>query len=227
MNKRIASAFIIIIFFFNAGFSQVPSIIEHLRVPLWAQIDSIPGLEEYDEDAGMYDYAVKGIKEVSPYIIEGMVYGWDFVYTPLDRQRGVEEYFEILPKEDFSVSARNINYAYPWIEDNKLNCWCEYTRTADEIQNFYLWSSIQNPRIHGIGYGSVDKGFEGLQDAVADGVKNAVRDYYRNIIKNKPKEITGSVLIREIPTIGIDAGRYLLNLDFFLECGRIVEYTRY
>jgi len=227
MNKRFSIFLIFSIFFMSEVYSQVPGIIEHMRVPLWAQIDAFPGLEEYDEDAGVYDFAVKGIKEVSPYIIEGMVYGWDFVYTPLDRQRGVEEYFEIIPKEDFSASEKNINYAYPWVENNKLNCWCEYTRTDSEIQNYYLWSSIQNPRVHGMGYGSLEKGFEGLKEGVADAVKNAIREYYRGIIKNKPKEITGSVLIRDIPIIGIDAGRYLLNLDFFLECGTIVEYTRY
>lgn len=227
MKRRFAIGFVLFFFFLFAGFSQVPSIIEHIRIPLWAQIDAIPGLAEYDATAGVYDYAIKGIKEVSPYIIEGMIYGWDFVYTPSDKQRGVEEYFEIIPKEDFSVAAKTINYAYPWIEDNKLNCWCEYTRTDSEIQNYYLWSSIQNPRIHGVGYGAISKGFDGLQDAVSDAVKNAVREYYRTVIKNKPKEISGSVLIREIPAIGIDAGRYLLNLDFFLECGKIIEYTRY
>ena len=44
-------------------------------------------------------------------------------------------------------------------------------------------------------------------------------------IKNKPKEITGSVLIRKQPLLGIDAGKYTIKLDFFLECGTIRYYT--
>jgi hypothetical protein len=47
------------------------------------------------------------------------------------------------------------------------------------------------------------------------------------LIKNKPQEITGSVLIKKMPTMGIDAGRYMIKLDFFLEYGRIKEYTEY
>ena len=49
----------------------------------------------------------------------------------------------------------------------------------------------------------------------------------RNTIKNKPKEITGRVLLRKTPMIGIDAGRYVIKLDFFLECGTILEYTQF
>ena len=58
-------------------------------------------------------------------------------------------------------------------------------------------------------------------------INSFLRNHYRKTIKNKPKEITGSVLIRKFPTLGIDSGRYVINLDFFLECGRIVEYSVY
>ena len=115
----------------------------------------------------------------------------------------------------------------PWIQNNKLNCWCEFTRNEFQIQNYYLWSSIQNPTIQGLGYGSVYLGFEGIKEAAKDAVKQAVREHYRTLIKNKPQEITGSVLIKKMPTMGIDAGRYMIKLDFFLEYGRIKEYTEY
>ena len=75
--------------------------------------------------------------------------------------------------------------------------------------------------------GSVEKGFEGIEEAVRESLKEAIRNYYRKTIKNKPKEITGAVLIRKFPTLGIDAGRYVINLDFFLECGKIIEYSVY
>ena len=46
-------------------------------------------------------------------------------------------------------------------------------------------------------------------------------------IASSYQEITGSVLIKKMPTMGIDAGRYMIKLDFFLEYGRIKEYTEY
>ena len=100
-------------------------------------------------------------------------------------------------------------------------------RTDSQVQSYNLWASIQNPVISGIGYGSVEKGFEGIEEAARESLKAAIRNHYRKTIKNKPKEISGSVLIRKFPTLGIDAGRYVINLDFFLECGRIVEYSVY
>ena len=94
-----------------------------------------------------------------------------------------------------------------------------------QIQNYNLWASIQNPTIQGQGFGSISLGFDGIVEATKDAVKKAVREHYRGQIKNKPKEITGSVLIRKQPLLGIDAGKYTIKLDFFLECGTIRYYT--
>jgi len=209
-------------------FAQTPSIIQNIRVPLWAELDAFPGMEHMsDEEAGQYEYPQKQIKEVAPFLINAMVYGWTFSYTPGDKARGVEEQFEVTEIVSSEVIEGGIKYVSPWLEKNRLNYWCEYSRTASQIQNYDLWSSIQNPKIKGRGYGPADMGFEGIRIAAKDALKEAVRSYYRNVIKNKPKEITGSVLIRDLPTLGIVSGRYVINLDFFLECGRIVEYTVY
>lgn len=205
-----------------------PSVIEHIRIPLWAELDAYPGTEEAkNKDAGVFDYPVSRIKEVAPFLVSGMVYGWEFIYTPSDKARNVEEYFELKEIQPLTPEVEKINYAYPWVEESRLNCWCEYTRTEGQIQNYYLWSSIQHPVIHGTGEGKLELGFDGIKDASEEALKNAVREYFRKIVKNKPKEIRGSVLIRDIPTIGIKTGHYIINLDFFLECDRILEYKTY
>ena len=209
-------------------FSQTPSVIRNIRLPLWAELDAYPGLEESGEvDEGQYDFPISQMHKIAPLIINGMVYGWNFVYVPYDKARGVEELLEITEIVSSDVIRGGINYVSPWISDNNLNCWVEYTRTDSQVQSYNLWASIQNPVIAGIGYGSVEKGFEGIEEAARESLKAAIRNHYRKTIKNKPKEITGSVLIRKFPTLGIDSGRYVINLDFFLECGRIVEYSVY
>lgn len=209
-------------------FAQTPSVVRHIRIPLWAELDAYPELEEAgDPDAQQYDYPVKSIRQVAPFLVGGMVYGWNFSYTPSDKARGVEEYLEITEIVPSDYLKGGITYVSPWIQNNRLNCWCEYTRNESQIQNYNLWNSIKNPVVHGRGYGELSKGFDGLKDAAYDSMKNAVREHYRAVIKNKPKEITGSVLIRDLPTIGIDAGRYVINLDFFLEYGKIIEYSVY
>ena len=208
--------------------AQTSSVVRNIRLPLWAELDAYPGLElSGGEDEGQFDFPISQMHKIAPLIINGMVYGWNFVYVPYDKARGVDEYLEITEIVPSDVIRGGIKYTSPWISDHNLNCWVEYTRTDSQVQSYNLWASIQNPVIAGIGYGSVEKGFEGIEEAARESLKAAIRNHYRKTIKNKPKEITGSVLIRKFPTLGIDSGRYVINLDFFLECGRIVEYSVY
>ena len=257
MERRLSKIKLIpalfVIFGANILFAQTPSIIEHIRFSIWAERDAYPGTEAAKEDAqaGEFDYPIARIKEIVPFLMEGLVYGWNFSYTPSDKTRGVEEYMEITPVRADAVPEPNsvvpepnsvvpepvegptsqpsfdIKYSSVWLEDNRFNCWVDYTRTPHEIQTYNLWASIQNPTIQGRGFGRLELGFEGIKEAAQDALKNAVRDYYRNTIKNKPKEITGRVLLRKTPMIGIDSGRYVIKLDFFLECGTILEYTQF
>lgn len=226
INRRKSIQLIVLVLLFGlysaTVFAQVPSFSEKIRIPLWAELDAYPGLEEAKDLEG-YEYPVQEIKKIAPFLISGMVYGWEFVYVPYDKSRGIEEYFEV--KE--INPAGKITYSSPWIDDTYLRCWCEYTRTKAEVQNYKAWASITHPVIRGRGYGSVRDGFEGIKDAAADSLKSAVREYYRGITKNKPREITGSVLIKNEPILGIDSGRYAINLDFFLECDTIKKYGIY
>ncbi len=213
----------------NTLFAQTPSIIRNIRFPVWAEVDAYPGTQAAADDveAQEYSYSIARIKETVPFLIEGLVYGWKFTYVPSDKTRGVEEYFEVVPLRGDRTTGFDIKYSSVWIENNRFNCWVDYARTDYEVQVYNLWASIQNPTIQGRGYGDLTKGFEGIKEAAEDALKNAVRDYYRNLIKNKPKEISGSVLLRKTPLLGIDSGRYVINLDFFLECGSIEEYTQF
>lgn len=246
INKTFLLIFSIIWLSFTQGlFAQTPSVVRNIRLPLWAELDAYPGLvpSGYTEDGdyegsekvessekaeeGQFDYPIAQMKKIAPFIINGMVYGWNFVYVPYDKARGVEEYLEVTEVVPSDVIRGGITYGSPWLTENTFNCWAEYTRTDSQVQNYNLWASIKNPVISGIGYASIEKGFEGIEEAAKESLKEAIRSYYRNTIKNKPKEITGAVLIRKFPTLGIDAGRYVINLDFFLECGKIIEYSVY
>lgn len=222
--------FVCLFFLISVGYlrAQVPSLTENIRIPLWAEIDVYPGLKESTEMEG-YEYPIQEVKKIASFLINGMVYGWEFVYVPSDKTRGVEEYFEVKEIQQISLSSlkNTIKYSSPWIDDTLFCCWCDYSRTNEQIQNYKAWSSIKNPVIGARGYGKIEDGFNGIKSAAEDSLKQAVREYYRGKVKNKPKEITGSVLIKSEPLLGIDAGRYAINLDFFLECGKIIEYTAY
>lgn len=211
-------------------FAETPSLVRHIRFPIWAEVDAYPGLEILEEETDEnqpYSYAISRIKEISPFLVNGMVNGWEFTYVPSDKARHIEEFFEIKEIQGLEKTPNQIEYSSPWVEDNKFYCWIDYTRTEHQVQLYNLWSSINNPSIRGRGYGDLKNGFDGIKEASEDALKNAVRNYYRKLIKNKPREITGKVLIRKVPTIGINQGRYVINLDFFLECGTIKGYSQF
>ena len=207
-----------------------------IRFALWASGDAYPGYfdaakaeqNQRPEPETMYDVPVARIKEVAPFLLEGMLYGWKFDYVPYDRARGVEEYFSFEPVQALSeADLASIRYERPWAKDDRLWCWVAFERTTQMTQQFLSWQVITNPRVKGIGYARLIDGFSGIQTACGEAVKNAVREYERKLIKNKPKEVFGTVLISEPPLIGIDSGRYVVTLDFFLETDKIVKYETF
>lgn len=178
-------------------------------------------------DISPYAYAIARTKEVAPFLLSGMIYGWKFEYTPSDRLRKVKEYYSFTPVREFSHSINTISYRDPEIQEGKLVSWAYCDRTSMQQKEFERWESIVHPKIHGVGKGSVEKGFEGIQEACADAVKNAVRAWGQNEMRNKPKEISGNVLLIRSPRIYIKEGYYMVDLDFFLETHRIESYTQF
>lgn len=224
-KRRITFFLLFIIFSTGLILGNSPSQIRKIHFSLWAELDAYPELEQaQDLSSGVYDYSVSRIRQTAPFLIEGMVYGWEFSYTPQDNARGVEENLEITEIVPSDFFLNNITFSSVWFENERMNCWVTFERNESQIQNYNLWASIKNPVIHGRGYGKLSDGFDGIKNAAAEALKNAVREHFRAIIKNKPKQINGKVLIKEPPILGIDAGKYVINLDFFLECDKIIEY---
>lgn len=227
-----------------------------IRFSVWSSIDAYPGLvpaEDSQQKAdpepqkqpetksgsaessgsssqqpNFFDVPVSQLKKMAPFIVQGMAYGWKFDYTPSDKARNVEEYFEFTPvKELTDAEKKSIVYTKPWIKENRLWCWIEYSRNISMQQYYASWQTIGHPHIMGTGYGKLIDGFTGIEDACREALKNAVRQYERKVIKNKPKEIFGTVIVNDPPQIGLDAGRYVVTLDFFMETDRILQYKKF
>ncbi|MBQ5998806.1 MAG: hypothetical protein IJL70_04980 [Treponema sp.] len=232
MEKRIFQLTVISVFLIAGKIfslsAQVPDYTRTIRIHTWAELDAYPELKEaQDLSSGQWDYPINRIKQVAPFLIEGMLYGWNFTYTPYDKARGVKEYFEITPIKAITASDGKIHYESPWIQDNKLHCWASYTRDDGQIWTYKKWQSLSTEKIRGIGKSSIKLGFDGITEGAKAALKDAIRAHYRPLEKNKPKEITGKVIIYKEPKIGITEGQYMVELDFFLESTRIVKYAAF
>lgn len=242
-------------FAFGAAFPQVPNQSEQLRIQIWSELDPFPGgfgdepWETEEDDPGtsaktgsalpsaggsaenealrtrLYSFAIGRAKELTPFFLSGMLSGWTFDYTPSDKARGVEEFFEFREIHPFDWSVNAIEYREPIPEDNKLLVWAYCDRTEVQQLSYRRWSSINLPKVRGRGSASVAKGIEGIKESVGSAIRDAVREYWRVYSRNKPKEITGRVLLIGVPRVYIYEGQYKTDLEFFLETDRIVKYT--
>lgn len=210
------------------GFAQDVSLENSVRFYMWASTEIYPGIEKPMAKDDITSVAVKKIRQTAPFILEGMVYGWNFGYTPYDKARKVQEIFDFSPIQAFTAEeTASIRYEKSWIKDQRLNVWVEFDRSDSQKLRYNSWKSIKHPNIKGIGYAPLSEGFEGIQKACAEALKQAVREYERKHIKNKPKEVLGKALLSHPPLIGVNAGRYMVTLDFFMESDKIVEYKTF
>lgn len=235
--------FFCVLFLFSMNiFCQAPLQNEQIRIQVWAELDSFPGKfeeensiqeqksskqEEKSDFEKLYGFAIERTKQVAPFLMEGLLYGWNFDYTPYDKKRGVQEYWEFSEVRKFDSSINRLEYHNPVPKDGKLLSWVYCDRTSAQQLEYKRWNSIIHPKVKGSGSASVQDGFEGIKQACSNAAKNAVREYWRTMEKNKPKEISGTLLLIRDPRIFIKNGRYEVDLDFFLETDRIVPYTYY
>jgi hypothetical protein len=70
-------------------------------------------------------------------------------------------------------------------------------------------------------------GYQGKIEAVKEAVKAAVRRYGREQTYNKPREMTGEVLISDVPSIIIDGGSYTASVKIVLRNVEIRAYKSF
>lgn len=224
---------------------------EYIRIQIWAELDAFPGsfedgsdgqaenggadvaetpLSEQNVFQRLYGFAIERCRLIAPFLVQGMLYGWDFDYTPYDRARGVQEYWSFTSRynpSDGTPDENRLEYQSPIVEDGKILTWVYCARTPRQQLEFKRWSSIEQPKVGGAGEASIEDGFEGIREACSAAAKQVVREYWRGRIKNKPKEVSGSILLIGEPRIYIRNGKYIADLDFLLETDNIVPYTYY
>ena len=203
---------------------------ELLRFSLWYPIDDLPSLQKTDgKDKKAYEPAIAELKALAPFMTEGLVYGWRFSYTPSDKLRAAAEFFDVQPVVRIDALDERFSYTDAVLdpESNRLECWVEYRLTETMRRKRLRWQAASYPKISGRGEAPISAGGEGIKEACRMALKNAVRSYAQSLIKNKPKEISGTVLLTDLPRYYIKSGKYCADLDFFLLVSKIDEYTQF
>lgn len=225
IKRHLVTFCILFVFIFCAGHSCFADSIpqdKSIKIELWAEIDCYPEIKESEERAKNH------FLSLSHFILEGMVYGFDFCYTPYDKTRGVQDDFSLVPVVPYATqNYGKINWSVPHIKDNLLYYWLEFTRTPAQQQYYNNRVALNSKKIKGQGTGKIKDGFEGIKQGFSNCAKNAVREYARGITKNKPQRVEGRLFLVGDPRIYAKNGDYVCVLDFFVEIDTIVQYNVY
>ena len=194
-----------------------------IRAPVWVFLEPQPGVMDNDTQ-GTRLPPRQALLELSKTIMEGMVYGWKFSYTPFDKQRAVAEEFELEPlysilPSDSRLSLTELRLQYPY-----LYCWAEYRVTDAIALHRTEWRRINY--VTGKGSGSAERKLEieGVRQAYREAALAAVRGYLRKNIKNKPKTIHGEMLIKDNPRLSVSGGKFTAELTIYLHIKEVVPY---
>ena len=103
--------------------SQVLATQRTLKFPVWVLIEPEPSrVEKLDESKdGALTFAITHMRTSVPFILEGMIYGWNFTYTPSDKMRNVEEYFDYTPISEIRLGDKNLSFSQLKADESRFS----------------------------------------------------------------------------------------------------------
>lgn len=164
--------------------------------------------------------------EESRYLLAAMVYGWDFSWTAENRLRGVAEYFEALPRGEIPFGDEAFNIVELEVEESHLHSWAEYTLSDVQLRWLASWESGTVYPAQALGQASLEL-VDAKKAALADAAKNALISILRQREKNRPKEVSGEMVLVQSPRFWIDEGCWKVQARFRFRVRALESWTHF
>ncbi|HET7838874.1 MAG TPA: hypothetical protein VFL04_03880 [Rectinemataceae bacterium] len=161
------------------------------------------------------------------WVYAGMLFGWDFAYTPLDRTRAIEERFELKALGSIPRGDRRIVPGPASGDSNELRSRVDFLPEPQDLALIQSYSHAPWRPAQGLGSADYMLGQAGRRRAYEDGLREAVRTLLRLTEYNKPRLVRGRVALDRVPTIAISGGRYVVQLRARVEVSEILSYNAY
>lgn len=180
-----------------------------LRGEFWADLEPVSKAGDPwpvpPEEAG------RRILAEAAWAFSGVVYGFEFSYTPYDSARGLKERFELRSLGSIAPESLSPAGAARPKSSYELRAYIEYG--ADEAQRKLMGSYLLDPwkGSQGIGRADILGGVEARATAYSEALREAVRSYLRDITPNKPRLVRGRVAFERLPTLSLVGGYYVVQ----------------
>lgn len=199
-----------------------------IELDLWTEItETIPAIDEEKKSYLTDDQISHRVLEDAAWIISGMIYGFDVIYTPLDLARNVDEYLKVTPVASILWGDEKLEIIDTWINNGKFSLQVRYFLDDTQITRLKLWKSNLFPNAEGVGNVSIFSGYQGRVESIKTGIKEALRNYLRIRNTNKPREIICRVLLTEPPYTILDAGGYRSRTNITIKFIEVIPYAYY
>ncbi len=156
-------------------------------------------LDDYEKEI------IENLLEEARWVFSGMIYGFSVEYTPSDRSRAVNRYYNIEPLSQIKRGDPRLEIYNTFIENRKLHLFIRYKLDDYQYKRIVYWNSGVFSSVAAYGtapYFSEDSRINAIKDAIRISLEN----YLKPLEYNKPRLIEGEVLLRNSPSITISTG---------------------
>ncbi|HUX11760.1 MAG TPA: hypothetical protein VMW87_01955 [Spirochaetia bacterium] len=168
---------------------------------------------------------VLSLLEEARFAFSGMIYGFDFVYTPSDPLRKVAEEFDLKPVAQLRWGDPRMRVLDTRTESDLLFARITYSLADFQLPRWQGWQSNSLEHASGLGASSYLKGPSSRHAAIVEAIKNAIREQVRQRVYNRPREIRGSLALLDAPRIAVREGNYEATVRIALDVKSIIPYT--
>ena len=188
----------------------------------WCELEPMIATEE--EYPLPREEAYRRILKEAQDIFSAMIYGFEFVYTPYDKRRNIPETFELKPSAELIWGDSNVRIVDLEEQNKKLFAGIHYELEGFQRLRRHAWSSNSIPLARGRGEANLFKGTDEKRESLREAIKNAIRNHLHPILFNKPREVTGEILIWEEPKTIIKSGSYITTVAVKLRVKKVMPY---
>ena len=159
------------------------------------------------------------------YFLSGIIYGWDFLYIPAHRARGVERTFQLTPRARIAWGDESLHVSVFQRKGNTLRALVGWDLSQADRTRLRGWRESTLPPVTGSAYHALSGGLEGKLTAIDDAISDAIRAHLQSHYVTPPREVNGSAALRSSPRIYIDEGRYIATIEVYLDITEVLLYT--
>jgi hypothetical protein len=231
---------------FGAASSQDRDLV--LRVELRVDLEQPPsalafqGVLEPGYVPALTDQAAAdAVRAEGLWLFSGLIHGFDYVYTPSDRARGIVDLFEIQARAVVAGSTQALKVGAARLDGRVLVVDVEYLVPAPERAILASWASSSYRSAQGRGVApawdrGLPSGVEGSnlpfqvlarREAIIDASREALRAYLRGLEFNKPREVRGSFVFASQPRLVLSGGSWHATVRLRVSVEEIIPYGGY